>query len=262
VAADGDSSGSSSSSSGTRLGLIQLTDLEVNAAAVNGYLDGRPLRLVRGTVARVEVRVCYEKLLTEEGLKITLEGLDLLLAPAPPSAATAADAASSRRRPPAPSGASSDEEEEGDGGEGVGAAAAPPQARAAAAAAAAAAAGGGVEADSATGIIADWIEQMASQLRVEVKGLTVRVLASESERGEGPLLRLDVARVGYEDVTARYQGGAALGSAMVGGEGGAMGSAGAGAVPSPSCVSHKVGRMAGVGRFLVCMCAWHVCIRA
>lgn len=223
-------SGSSSASAPTRLGLVQLTDLEVNAAALNGYLEGRPLRLVRGRVARVEVRVCYEKLLTEEGLKITLEGLDLLLAPAPPAGA----AASRRRRQSAPSSSgggdggdtTDDDEQAGNAGIGAGPPPRSTQGRTA-----------DVEADSATGIIADWIEQMAAQMRVEVKGLTVRVLGSAEE---GPLLRLDVAKVRYEDVTARYQGASALSASSMAAGGGE----GAGAPPTaahpPSCVSHKV----------------------
>lgn len=228
---------SSSASGPTRLGLIQLTDLEVNAAALNGYLEGRPMRLVRGRVARVEVRVCYEKLLTEEGLKITLEGLDLLLAAAPPAsgaapAGAAGVAASRRRRQSAPSSSDEDgegqegEEEAGDAGRGARGPPRSTQGRA-----------GDMEADSATGIIADWIEQMAAQMRVEVKGLTVRVLGSAEE---GPLLRLDVAKLGYEDVTARYQGRGALSASSMAASGGE----GAGAPPTaahpPSCVSHKV----------------------
>lgn len=224
-------SGSSSASAPTRLGLVQLTDLEVNAAALNGYLEGRPLRLVRGRVARVEVRVCYEKLLTEEGLKITLEGLDLLLEPAPPACA----AASRRRRQSAPSSSGGgdgddttddDEEEAGNAGRGAGP---PPRSTPGRTA--------DVEADSATGIIADWIEQMAAQMRVEVKGLTVRVLGSSEE---GPLLRLDVAKVRYEDVTARYQGASALSAPSVAAGGGDGGGAPPTAAHPPSCVSHKV----------------------
>eukprot|EP00624_Nannochloropsis_granulata_P003123 evm.model.NODE_25904_length_47336_cov_19.557947.13 len=66
------------SPSSTRQGYVQLTDLEINADALNEFLASQPFLLHKGKIGKVEVTVCYEKLLTE-GLRIVLEDVELVV---------------------------------------------------------------------------------------------------------------------------------------------------------------------------------------
>ena len=66
-------------------------------------------------------------------------------------------------------------------------------------------------------------------MRVQVKGLRVRVV--ESATSKGPGVRFTVGSARYEDVTAKYQGtGMMMQTSM----------SASSIFPSPSCVSHKV----------------------
>ena len=246
----------------TRQGFVQLTDLEVNVAALNALLgEGSPFRLHHGRIAKAEVRVCYEKLLTE-GLRISLEGVDLVLCKAsgaaaaaagddqPPDIAAAVRAAAEARERREQGRREEEEEEEKEKAE--------EDAKAAKAAAPPAGGGGGggrrgeeEDAGGANGIIADWIEQIATHMRVEVRDLTLRVVedpragagadADADGGGGGPVLRLSLAGARYEDVTTKYQGFAAMqGSMSASFSGAGPGPAGPAGTVGPSFVSHKV----------------------
>jgi len=156
------SPGTSPSSTPTRQGYVQLTDLEVNSDALNVYLATQPFKLHKGRIGKVEVTVCYEKLLTE-GFKIVLEDVELVVV---------------RRKP-----------EEGDesgrkGGGGIAEVRRRKEEEEKAAKAKAAASSSSSSSSSSSrsnssedaSIIAEWIEQITTQLRVEVKGLRVRIV--------------------------------------------------------------------------------------
>jgi len=157
------SPGTSPSSTPTRQGYVQLTDLEVNSDALNVYLATQPFKLHKGRIGKVEVTVCYEKLLTE-GFKIVLEDVELVVV---------------RRKP-----------EEGDesGRKGVGGIAevrrrkeeeekaAKAKAKASSSSSSSSSRSSSSSSSEDASIIAEWIEQITTQLRVEVKGLRVRIV--------------------------------------------------------------------------------------
>lgn len=179
----------------TRQGLVQLTDLEINAEALNTYLEKQPLKLFSGRVGRVEVSVCYEKLL-KEGFKITLEEVDVVLVRRLPqkegeegdnvaadgTAATGEVAASSSLSTAGGQVGSHVRSGSSEGGgaaaavEGSGGIAQKGHAKLSSSFGGSAGdflGGGAPSEDDGTSIIAEWIEQITTQMRVEVKGLRV-----------------------------------------------------------------------------------------
>jgi len=154
--------------SSTRQGCVQLTDLEINVDPLNGFLASQPLQLHKGRIGKVEVTVCYEKLLTE-GLRIVLEDVELVLVRRKPEKGdekgrNIGRVAEVRRK--------TKREEEKEKMEMV-----EVKAKEAANRRRSSSSSRGSEDAS---IIAEWIEQITTQLRVEVKGLKVRLVEGTS----------------------------------------------------------------------------------
>jgi hypothetical protein len=63
-----------------RAGLVELSDLPIKAEAVNELLIGKPVKVARGSIRALKVNICYDKLLSDS-FTVGLEGVDIVLVP-------------------------------------------------------------------------------------------------------------------------------------------------------------------------------------
>jgi len=168
-----------SSSSSTRQGYVQLTDLEVNADALNVYLESQPFKLQKGRIGKVEVTVCYEKLLTE-GFKIVLEDVELVVVKRKPEEEGDAKGRKAGGGGMAEVRRKKEEEEKKQKQE-----PSPSSSRSSRSSSSSSSSSSSEDAS----IIAEWIEQITTQLRVEVKGLKVRIVEGTSPPSVPPSVR-------------------------------------------------------------------------